>query len=279
MKRTDVEELLWEMTLRTVEGEGDAVDDELLQAYRGGELEADAASRVADALEESPAARARLAELGGLDPGYAPAGVRRRLLGDEPTNGNRSRASSWRLAAAAALVLVLGGVAYQQFAGREAEHAVARLDARIAGAEFDVTVVALARARSAGAASAAEAYPDTDLEIRVEAREALAVSFELGVYRAGAGELRRVELGIEHEAFQGAASVSGAARAFIDSERPGEYPLWLLVAPAGRLPAALPLAPGAEPGATLAAAGGKVIARSIRLLAADAGDEETPNER
>lgn len=275
MKPTDVELLLWEMSRGSAEEDIAAAADELLLAYQAGELPADDAAGVESVLEQSRPARERLAELAGVECDQAPARVRRRLFGENHPNnnaGNRLGRSWWQLAAAAALVATLGGFAWRQLALPEPADAIS-----FGALEFDVSAVAVAWSRSGDDSSRTqeqiEAYADTEVQFRVEARDAVPGTFALTIYRADGGELYRVEQGLEHEQFQGAASVKGSARQFAGSERAGDHQLFLVVGSADDLPATIEVAAGSRPLELLSAPNRRVFTSSLRLLAPAAPTE------
>jgi len=268
----ELEELLWQTASAAGDDPGDggeALRDDLLRAYREGDLPPRERRRVEERLAASAAARARLAELGGVS-AVAPEAVRRRVLAARPGAAGGGR--RWRPAAdlrfAAALAAGLAVAAVALWLARAPGPAPP-----IPEDAYEVTVQGLAGFRSApGPGNGApggpvEALPETRVTLRVEPRGAPDPAVELALYRRLGERLLRVPEAAPVEVVEGrgAAAFSAPAAALVGPE-PGLRTVFVVAGRRGELPAELALErAGDGEAASLLAAGGTRFVRPVRL--------------
>ncbi|ANM29813.1 hypothetical protein ABI59_09825 [Acidobacteria bacterium Mor1] len=214
MKKRELERMLWESARFDPAPDDVALSDEDLEAFHRGSCDDVERERIENLLAASAEGRRRLAELSGIR--------------DPQPGSHRSRriASSGPALVAAALIgaLVLVGL----WVSRTADQ-----DVWTPG-QFAVSLGGLAEVRSA--ASESEAFPDTLLRVDVAAEEGLSQRVDFGLYSRSGRSLVRLDgqLGIERRVTRDSAMFRGEASRFVGSQ-PGEYSLFVLVAPAERL--------------------------------------------
>ncbi len=278
MQPEDRESLFWSLSeLGDRAPRSDAVaGDELLVAYRRGELPEDEARRVEAILMGNPAARRRLAALAGHAPATAPGSLRRRLLdalpgSGLPASGRRSRVRPGKpnpwwigLAAAAVLVLAIGTL----------------LRPGAAPPAYEVGIDALAKRRGAGEGPgvAAEAFAGTTVTITATVAEQAVAGVEVALYRAARGRAERGGLEripgdrLGRRERPGAVLFEAPAAALV-GRLPGDYEIFVVVGWEGKLPAVVAHAPGDDPASALAAGGRRGVHRlTLRLLAERSAD-------
>ncbi len=270
MQPEDRESLFWSLSEigDRATRSGAAVGDEVLAAYRRGELPEAEARRVEAILVGNPAARRRLAALVGHSPAAAPGSLRRRLVEGQGGTGRRSRVRRperpgrpWWLGLAAAAVLVL---------------AVGTLTLRPGAAPpaYEVGITALSERRgpeseTGTGETAAEARVETLVEITATVAEQAEAGVEVGLYRAAAGRLERIPEGdrLVRRTRRGVVQLAAPAADLV-GRVPGDYEIFVVVAWEGKLPPPVALAPGEDPSAALALGGRRGVHRlTLRLLA------------
>ena len=259
------EELLWELPRGEEELARPLPDDEALRAYRAGELDEQARTRLEWELARSSAARARLLELAGAEPADAAVDrVRGRLF---PVARPRRL---WAVAAGLAGVVALGATLWLMTAQRAAP------DPSIAALELNVRVEGLASVRSLSPAADApvEARADTRVRISAQTRGAARAGLGWALYRQDADVLQRVDRGpaVRVEPGRGAVEFSAPASELVGNE-PGDYRLFVVAAEPGRLSESVELSADGEASARLSeATGGSVVARTLRIVPRDRGE-------
>lgn len=255
MDPRDSEPLLRQLA-RLPEPEADLPADELLRAYRRGELPADEEERLERWLARSPGARLRLlalaepaesaelAELGAPAPAEAvvPAGpgerVRSRVLASFAARGRSRRPARPRwapaalaaLATAAALVLGLG----LPWLYRATRAPLPAYQVHLYGGQAEARGAA-----GEGPRSEIQAFPGQDVRFLVTPVGAgdggrAGAEVEIGLYRVARGRLERLDGGGFAESREGVVLVRPAAA--LAGGVPGKHPLYLAVARPGDLP-------------------------------------------
>lgn len=245
MDPRDSEPLLRQLA-QLPEPEADLPADELLLAYRRGELPAEEEERLERWLAKSPGARLRLVTLGQP---AAPAGpderVRSRVLASfaEARSRRRFPRALWALAAAAAVVLGLG------------LPWLYRSTARAPLPDYQVHLYG-GQAQMRGAAGEGprgeiQAFPDQQIRFLVTPGDRPGAEMEIGLYRIAGGRLERLDGGGFDESREGAVLVLPAAA--LAGSVPGRHPLYLAVARPGELPQNGAAVSGGGPGKVAAA--------------------------
>lgn len=249
MSRTD--DLLWELPRVDEDRAGEPPSDAQLRAYRDGELDEAAATRLEWELARSRAARDRLFAAAGDE---EIARVRGRLFG-----AARSSRGWWALAASLAGIVALGTAIWMMQA--DAPTTVAAIEVRMTG---------LAEVRSPDATSSApvEAYPQTTVRVAAEVRGEARAGIDWALYRDDGAQLVRVDdaAGVRREVGRGAAAFEAPAEALV-GERIGDHTLYIVAAESSRLPRAVAIDAGDEASDALARASrGRVVARTLRVI-------------
>lgn len=248
MDPRDSDPLLAELA-RLPEPEGDVPSDELLAAYRRGELPPEEQERLERRLARSSAARLKLLALAGpVAPARPGEAVRSQVLASFAA-ARRSRSRRlWGLAAAAALVLGAG----LPWLYRATRAPLPAYHVLLSGGQAEVR-----GAGDGGLRQEIRAFPEQEVGIRVAPEERREARMEIGLYRVEAGRLERLDGGGFTDGREGAALSRPAAA--LAGTVPGRYPLYLAVARPGDLPEDGAAAPGGDPESLAAAlaAGGR----------------------
>lgn len=260
MKReTATDMTAWELSRGLVEDSDANLDDAELHAYRDDKLDADERARIETLLCTSPAARARLAELGGVAPAAPPASVRRRVLGGAES---APAPTPWLRLAAAVAIVALGVGAFFRFGGPAVP---APAGAALAALTFDVEVQGLAEVRSNQAS--AIAYPDTIVRITMSPRQNVSAGLGYAVYATRDGWLRRLDTsaGVRVDRFRGAARISAQAQALVGAGV-GANEFYLLAGAQEDLPADQRLADGQTAADALTGPGRHVHVQTLTVI-------------
>jgi len=229
------EEMFWEMTRQETDFVGEIPSDEELSDYRAGELTETRMSEIETILASSPQARARLAELAGVDLSSAPSRVRENLFGEL---GSATQSGGWwRVAAAALLAIALGLVGFTLL-DRSREAGPPESVVAVLSTEFEINVEGLATTR--GEKGISEAYPGTRVRILVEDSSGGSGAFEVGIYRSTGNRLDRVIRGLNEERYQGAGVVVGTARDIVGTDEAGTHSFYIVVGAPEGLPETIP---------------------------------------
>ncbi|ANM31079.1 hypothetical protein ABI59_18110 [Acidobacteria bacterium Mor1] len=265
MTRSD-DDLLWQPSRLDTDVRRGDLDDEILAAYRAGQLDDESTRQIEALLCRNADARRRLADLGGvIDEKPSPAARRAAIEGQpypaEQASTGRS-GSRIPLAAAAMLLLALplGLFAWSQ-----------RSQPFPADLSFAVQVQGMAAER-AGERMAA-AYPDTSVEVTVEPMQAPRAGMLFALYRVDPGRLMRIDPGLDVELGRGTAIFSGPAHRFAGGEK-GTHELIVAATYDGELPAAVDLPANRSPQRALFPdSNGTTIPKTLTILPAGNGSE------
>jgi len=265
MRRTEIEELLWELARLEDEGRGigDAetvpeVPDAVLEAYRAGALSEKETDRVERFLIRSTAGRERLAELAGVSPPTMSDAARRRLLRHKALRhralrhralGHRalgtqvrpaevqpdrrrpaSLSPSWLLAAAAAVVVVVVGAAWFLLVPGTPEELppLPEIEASIQG-------LAGVRGQALAGSDSTTAEADTAVTVGVVVHPPRA-GLEVGLYVFRPDRGAVVRLPLQAVWTDRRTAVFRAAARQLVGESPGTYTLFAVIGRADGLP-------------------------------------------
>jgi hypothetical protein len=224
----ELEELLWEAGRVSPSGSAPPPGDELLGRYRQGRLSGEEERRLEAVLLDSSAARARLAELGGVRPPAAPLPIRESRLAPSPRR-------SWRrLALPLAAGLAVAVLGFWLALRPEPRPRFAL------GAAYEVSVEGLAALRSGPGSR--QVLPQTLVTVRIEPVAAATAEVEFGLYRRRGERLLRLPVAppVRLVESRGAAVFSAPAESLVGS-RPGPGTFYAVAGPPGGLPRELGL--------------------------------------
>ncbi len=267
MTRPD-DDLLWQASRLDTDVRRGDLDDEILAAYRAGQLDEESTRQIEALLCRNADARRRLADLGGVIDDTPSAASRRAVLEGQPYPASQAPAartgSRIPLAAAALLLLALplGIFAWTQ-----------RAQPFPADLTFAVQVQGMAAER-AGERMAA-AYPDTSVEVTVEPMQAPRAGMLFALYRVDPGRLMRIDPGLDVELGRGTAIFSGPAHRFAGGEQ-GTHELIVAATYDGDLPAAVDLPADRSPQKALFPdSDGTTIPKTLTILPAGNGNGQS----
>ncbi len=266
MRSEDREHILWQLTeADSPSVGGDAVADEVLDAFRRGELDAQESAEVVRKLTRHPASRRRLLELGKVRLPAAPGRVLRRLLS---SHGRMAVRRLRPLRVAALLAATLGAVFIGWWLIQPTALRTDSLPAHTVG------IAALAIQRDGPATGqSATAYAETPVSITATVERQARAGVALALFRHSGDRLERIDAGrgVMRTERRGAVRFEAPAHTLVGYQ-PGEHTIFVVVAWQGDLPRTLSLPRGADPMTELAAGGRRrVYPLPLRLLPSATG--------